>query len=317
MNVLVTGGAGFIGSNLVAKLIEDGDVSEVRVVDNLMTGFEENLKPFLNQSKFQFIKGDITDKSLCEEVMKGITHVSHQAAVGSVPRSISDPWLSHDNNINGTLNILLSAREVQVKRVVFASSSSVYGDDPHIPKTEPTVGKVLSPYALTKRTKEEYGRLFSEFYNMSIVGLRYFNVFGPNQSPKGPYAAVIPLFIASLLKDQAATIHGDGHQSRDFTYIDNVVHANILALKKDHINNNFQVFNAALGGKCSVKELYEKLAQIIGCDKPAQHINSRKGDIKHSLADITHIQQELGFTPLVSMDEGLKRTVQWFKNKHG
>jgi len=316
MNVLVTGGAGFIGSNLVAKLLEDAEVNEVRVVDNLINGFEENLKPFMNQPKFRFVKGDITDKDLCREVMKEITHVSHQAAVGSVPRSISDPWLSHDNNINGTLNIFLSAKEAEVKRVVFASSSSVYGDDPHIPKTEPIIGKVLSPYALTKRTKEEYGRLFAEFYDMSIVGLRYFNVFGPNQSPKGPYAAVIPLFIESLLKDQAATIHGDGLQSRDFTYIDNVVHANILALKKERISNNFQVFNSAMGGKCSINELYDKLAHIIGCDKPARHVDSRKGDIKHSLADITHIKQELGYTPLVSMYEGLKQTVQWFKNKH-
>ena len=177
----------------------------------------------------EFIEADITDASVCKRVMQGISHVSHQAAIGSVPRSINDPWLTHNNNINGTLNILIAAKEEKVNRIVFASSSSVYGDDKTIPKVESSIGNVLSPYALTKRTKEEYARLFSSLYEMEILGLRYFNVFGPNQSPKGPYAAVIPLFIEKLIDNEKAIIHGDGEQSRDFTYVDNVVYANVLA----------------------------------------------------------------------------------------
>jgi len=316
MRVLVTGGAGFIGSNLVSKLLDDAEISLVRVIDNLMTGYKENLTPFLDNKKLEFIEGDITDASMCKRIMQNISHVSHQAAIGSVPRSINDPWLTHNNNINGTLNILLAAKEAQVSRIVFASSSSVYGDDMTIPKVESSIGNVLSPYALTKRTKEEYARLFSSLYEMEILGLRYFNVFGPNQSPNGPYAAVIPLFIEKLLANVTATIHGDGEQSRDFTYVDNVVHANILALKKDKLPHGFQIYNTALGGKTSVNTLYQSLAKIIGSDVKAEYVAYRKGDIKHSLADISKIQNDLGYEPLVQLDEGLKKTVHWFQKKY-
>ncbi len=316
MRVLVTGGAGFIGSNLVSKLLDDAEISLVRVIDNLMTGYKENLTPFLDNKKLEFIEGDITDASMCKRIMQNISHVSHQAAIGSVPRSINDPWLTHNNNINGTLNILLAAKEAQVSRIVFASSSSVYGDDMTIPKVESSIGNVLSPYALTKRTKEEYARLFSSLYEMEILGLRYFNVFGPNQSPNGPYAAVIPLFIEKLLANVTATIHGDGEQSRDFTYVDNVVHANILALKKDKLPHGFQIYNTALGGKTSINTLYQSLAKIIGSDVKAEYVAYRKGDIKHSLADISKIQNDLGYEPLVQLDEGLKKTVHWFQKKY-
>ncbi len=316
MRVLVTGGAGFIGSNLVSKLLEDAEITLVRVIDNLMTGYKENLIPYLNHKKLEFTEGDITDAIVCKQIMQDISHVSHQAAIGSVPRSINDPWLTHNNNINGTLNILLAAKEAQVSRIVFASSSSVYGDDMTIPKVESSTGNVLSPYALTKRTKEEYARLFSSLYEMEILGLRYFNVFGPNQSPNGPYAAVIPLFIEKLLANVTATIHGDGEQSRDFTYVDNVVHANILALKKDKLPHGFQIYNTALGGKTSVNTLYQSLAKIIGSDVKAEYVAYRKGDIKHSLADISKIQNDLGYEPLVQLDEGLKKTVHWFQKKY-
>ena len=316
MRVLVTGGAGFIGSNLVAKLLDDPDIDIVRVVDNLMTGYKVNLEPYINNDKLEFIEADITDASVCKRVMQGISHVSHQAAIGSVPRSINDPWLTHNNNINGTLNILIAAKEEKVNRIVFASSSSVYGDDKTIPKVESSIGNVLSPYALTKRTKEEYARLFSSLYEMEILGLRYFNVFGPNQSPKGPYAAVIPLFIEKLIDNEKAIIHGDGEQSRDFTYVDNVVYANLLALKIAKLPNGFQIYNTALGGKTSVNTLYQSLAKIIGSDVKAEYVAYRKGDIKHSLADISKIQNDLGYEPLVQLDEGLMRTVEWFRTRY-
>ena len=316
MRVLVTGGAGFIGSNLVAKLLDDPDIDIVRVVDNLMTGYKVNLEPYINNDKLEFIEADITDASVCKRVMQGISHVSHQAAIGSVPRSINDPWLTHNNNINGTLNILIAAKEEKVNRIVFASSSSVYGDDKTIPKVESSIGNVLSPYALTKRTKEEYARLFSSLYEMEILGLRYFNVFGPNQSPKGPYAAVIPLFIEKLIDNEKAIIHGDGEQSRDFTYVDNVVYANVLALKIAKLPNGFQIYNTALGGKTSVNTLYQSLAKIIGSDVKAEYVPYRKGDIKHSLADISKIQNDLGYEPLVQLDEGLMKTVHWFQKKY-
>ena len=316
MRVLVTGGAGFIGSNLVAKLLDDPDIDIVRVVDNLMTGYKVNLEPYINNDKLEFIEADITDASVCKRVMQGISHVSHQAAIGSVPRSINDPWLTHNNNINGTLNILIAAKEEKVNRIVFASSSSVYGDDKTIPKVESSIGNVLSPYALTKRTKEEYARLFSSLYEMEILGLRYFNVFGPNQSPKGPYAAVIPLFIEKLIDNEKAIIHGDGEQSRDFTYVDNVVYANLLALKIAKLPNGFQIYNTALGGKTSVNTLYQSLAKIIGSDVKAEYVAYRKGDIKHSLADISKIQNDLGYEPLVQLDEGLMKTVHWFQKKY-
>ena len=312
MKVLVTGGAGFIGSNIVKALLLDNEVELVRVIDNLISGFESNIKEHYDNPRFEFIKGDIRNIEHCNEAINGCTHVCHQAALGSVPRSIKDPSTTNAHNITGTLNLLEACRENKVKRIVFASSSSVYGDDETLPKLESKTGRVLSPYALTKKTKEEYTRLFSELYGLSIVGFRYFNVFGPNQSPKGPYAAVIPLFIDKLDQGEQVNIHGDGEQSRDFTYVDNVVSANLLALKKDTIPDNFQIYNIALGEKTSINQLYNKLAAIMDKTIKPHHTEARQGDIKHSLANIEKITKDLEYKPLVTIDEGLENTVNWF-----
>ncbi len=312
MKVLVTGGAGFIGSNIVKALLQDNQVKLVRVIDNLISGFETNIKEHYDNPRFEFIKGDIRNTEHCNEAVIGCTHVCHQAALGSVPRSIKDPSTTNAHNIKGTLNLLEACRENKIQRIVFASSSSVYGDDETLPKLETKTGRVLSPYALTKKTKEEYARLFSELYGLSIVGFRYFNVFGPNQSPKGPYAAVIPLFIDKLNQGEQAHIHGDGEQSRDFTYVENVVSANLLALKKETIPDNFQIYNIALGEKTSINQLYNKLAAIMDKKIKPHHTEARKGDIKHSLANIEKITNDLDYKPLVTIDEGLENTVNWF-----
>jgi len=316
MKVLVTGGAGFIGSNLVKALLEDDAVSLVRVIDNLISGSEVNISEHYDNPRFEFIKGDIRDLEQALAAVNGCTHVSHQAALGSVPRSVKDPVTTNAHNISGTLNVLEACRQHKVQRLVFASSSSVYGDDPTLPKQESITGSVLSPYALTKKTKESYAKLFSELYDLSIVGFRYFNVFGPNQSPKGAYAAVIPLFIDKLRNDLQAQIHGDGEQSRDFTYVANVVSANMLALKKEQIRDNFQIYNIALGEKTSINTLYDKLSKILQKSIEPLHTETRQGDIKHSLADISKIKKDLQYIPLVTIEEGLKHTVTWFMNSY-
>lgn len=316
MKVLVTGGAGFIGSNLADALLKDSEVTLVRVVDNLSTGFRENISQHIDNPKFEFIEGDIADINQCKEAVQGCTHISHQAALGSVPRSIKDPVATNYNNITGTLNVLQSAREQNIKRIVFASSSSVYGDDANLPKVEYKTGNVLSPYALTKKTKEEYAKLFAELFDLSIIGLRYFNVFGPKQSPKGAYAAVIPLFISKLMAGIQSDIHGDGEQSRDFTFIKNVVNANILALKAKRLPSNYNIYNIAFGDKTTVNQLYFTIANLLGKDIQPRYTPSRTGDIKHSLADITKIKKEIEYQPLVSIKEGLVETVNWFKDKN-
>ena len=312
MKILVTGGAGFIGSNLVEQLLKDESVQLVRVIDNLLTGYLSNIDHLLSHPKLEFIEADIREYEACRRAISGCTHVSHQAALGSVPRSVADPLTTNAHNVNGTLNILLAAKEEGITRVVFASSSSVYGDDLQLPKLEEKTGQVLSPYALTKTTKESYARLFSELYGLSIVGFRYFNVFGPNQSPEGPYAAVIPIFISKLYNNEQAEIHGDGSQSRDFTYIDNVISANILALKADQIPNDFQIYNIALGDSTSVKDLYYSIANLMQKDIEPNFVETRKGDIKDSMADITKITKDLNYEPLVSIQDGLRKTIDWF-----
>ena len=314
MKVLITGGAGFIGSNIAKHLVSDEEIEKVTVVDNLITGFESNLETLLSNSKFQFVKGDIRDFELCQKLTSAHSHICHQAALGSVPRSIENPVASNDHNINGTLNIFTAAKNNNIKKIVFASSSSVYGDDQTLPKVESKTGKVLSPYALTKKSKEEYARLFGELYKLPIIGLRYFNVFGPFQNPQGAYAAVIPLFIRLILDGRPPIIHGKGDQSRDFTYIDNVVNANVLALKTDVQFEENQIFNIAYGGKTTVKDLYYKIAKLLGSNLEPIYGEPRIGDIKHSLADISKISSTLDYKPLVDIDEGLKRTVNWFKH---
>ena len=308
---LVTGGAGFIGSHIVANLISGGE--KVRVVDNFLTGSLENLGDAIRD--IELIEGDIRDADLTRKAMSGVTYCLHQAALPSVPRSIEDPSLSNDINANGTLNVLLSARDAGVKRFVYASSSSVYGDSPVLPKQEDMPVRPLSPYAISKLAGELYARAFHSLYGLPTVCLRYFNVFGPRQTPDSPYAAVIPIFISAMAQGKPATVHGDGEQSRDFCYVDNVVMANILSCSSPAERVAGRVFNIACEERHTLNELVKDLNEIIGRKIKPVHIPARNGDIKHSMADITLARHHLGYEPFVHFDEGLKRTVSWFQSR--
>ncbi len=316
MRILITGGAGFIGSNLVEQLLLDERVNSVRVLDNLSTGSLKNIEVFFNNPKFEFIKGDIRDYATCLTTCDNIDLISHQAALGSVPRSINDPLTTNDVNITGTLNIFTAAKEKNIKRIVYAASSSTYGDHPGLPKVEDKIGKPLSPYAVTKYVNELYAKLYADLYGMELIGLRYFNIFGPKQNPIGPYAAVIPIFAEALLNNEPPTINGDGHHSRDFTYIDNAVQANILSLFTANNEAVNQVFNIACGTKTSLLELFSGLKNEAGSSLQPIHAPARMGDVKHSLADITKAKQLLGYTPNVSVEEGLRKTFNWYKKQH-
>jgi UDP-glucose 4-epimerase len=307
---LVTGGAGFIGSHIAEEIALKG--KGVRVIDNFLTGKRENLVPFLD--KIEFMEGDIRDIETCQRISEGVDYVLHQAALPSVPRSIEDPVLTSQININGTLNLLIAARDSGVKKFIFASSSSVYGNDPRLPKKEGMKAQPLSPYALTKLVGEMYCRVFSQIYGLSTVSLRYFNVFGPRQDPFSQYAAVIPHFIVRLLKDESPAIFGDGQQSRDFTYISNVVEANILAVKAEHLSGD--VINIACGERITVNDLAVGINQILNKDIKPSHDKPRPGDVKHSYADISRAEKILKYAPKVSFDEGLERTIQWFKERN-
>src|SRR5687767_8149939 len=316
MRILVTGGAGFIGSNLIQYLLQDKKVSHVRALDNLSTGSEDNIREFEADPKFEFIKGDIRDYATCLKSCEGIDLVSHQAALGSVPRSISDPLTTNDVNITGTLNIFTAAKDKKIKRVVYAASSSTYGDHPALPKVEENIGNPLSPYAVTKYVNELYARVYAGIYGMEMIGLRYFNVFGPKQNPAGPYAAVIPLFIKMLMDNKSPVINGDGSHSRDFTYIDNVVKANVQALFSTNPAAINQVFNIACGQQTTLLELYTHLRNEANSSLEAVHGPEREGDVRHSLADISKAKQLLGYDPVVSVNEGLKNTFTWYKEKN-
>lgn len=310
--VVVTGGAGFIGSNLVIELVKRGYA--VRVVDNFLTGSRENLEPVMEQ--VELFGGSITDKALMDKVCKNATYVFHEAALPSVPRSIKDPITTNQVNVNGTLTVLLAARDAHVKRVVFASSSSVYGDAKAASKAEALKPDPLSPYAATKLLGELYCRQFTELYGLETVSLRYFNVFGPRQDPASQYAAVIPRFIQAMLHSKQPVIFGDGTQSRDFTFVQNVVEANILAAKakgKDIIGN---VFNIACGHGITINTLVQAINKLLKTDIKAVHEEPRQGDIKHSQADVSKAARLLGFKPAISFEEGLKQTIGWFKNIH-
>lgn len=316
MRILITGGAGFIGSNLVEQLLLDERVNSVRVLDNLSTGSLKNIESFFNHPKFAFIKGDIRNYATCLTACDKIDLISHQAALGSVPRSINDPLTTNDVNITGTLNIFTAAKENSIKRIVYAASSSTYGDHPGLPKVEDKIGNPLSPYAVTKYVNELYAKVYADLYGMELIGLRYFNIFGPKQNPIGPYAAVIPIFAEALLNNKPPTINGDGHHSRDFTYIDNAVQANMLSLftaNKEAVN---QVYNIACGNKTSLLELFSGLKNEAGTSLQPLHAPERIGDVKHSLADIEKAKQLLGYSPSVSVKEGLKKTFHWYKAQH-
>ena len=308
---LITGGAGFIGSNLVAYLLEN-NAKKVRVLDNLATGFMKNLAAFEDNPSFEFMEGDIRDLDTCKEAMEGIDYVSHQAALGSVPRSINDPLTSNEVNVTGFLNMLVAQKESDtVKRMVYAASSSTYGDSKNLPKVEDTIGKPLSPYAVTKLVNELYADVFFKTYGTQTIGLRYFNVFGPNQSPTGAYAAVIPLFMQALKDEKAPTINGDGEQTRDFTFVQNAVQANVRAFfaKEEAIN---QVFNVAFGERISLNTLWKELKSISGKEVKANYGPPRKGDVRDSLANIDKARKLLGYDPLFSLKDGLKLTWERF-----
>src|SRR6185503_7062584 len=313
MKALVTGGAGFIGSNLVHALMNDDRITAVKVLDNLETGRFANISSFKNHNKFEFIEGDIRNYGICLGAAEGIDIISHQAALGSVPRSVKDPITTHEVNATGTLNVFNAARENKINRVVYAASSSTYGDHPDLPKIEDKIGSPVSPYGVTKLVNELYAKVFAELYQMEFIGLRYFNVYGPHQNPAGPYAAVIPLFIKSLLEDKSPLIHGAGDTSRDFTFVDDVVAANLLAMFTDNSAAVNQVYNVAKGEQTSLNELVDTLRNISGKDIKATHGPERSGDIKHSLADISKARKLLGYNPSTSPAEGLRKTFDWYK----
>jgi UDP-N-acetylglucosamine/UDP-N-acetylgalactosamine 4-epimerase len=316
MRILVTGGAGFIGSNLVERLLAREDVEQVRVLDNLSTGTIKNVEEFETNAKFEFVQGDIREYETCLKMCEGIDLVSHQAALGSVPRSINDPLTTNAVNITGTLNIFTAAKESKVKRVVYAASSSTYGDHPGLPKTEDKIGNPLSPYAVSKYVNELYARVYASTYGLETIGLRYFNVFGPKQNPAGPYAAVIPLFIKAVLDNEPPTINGDGEHSRDFTYVANAVLANELALFTEKKEAVSQVYNVAIGEQTSLNQLFEMIKEVAGSDLAPKYGEERKGDVKHSLADISKARMLLGYEPGVSIKEGLKIAFEWYRGRH-
>ena len=307
---LVTGGAGFIGSNLCEAILNMG--YKVRCLDNLSTGKQAHIDLFVNHPNYTFIKGDITDLDTCLQVCEGVDFVLHQAAWGSVPRSIEMPLFYEKVNIGGTLNMLEAARQKQVKKFVYASSSSVYGDHPVLPKVEGVEGNLLSPYALTKRVDEEYAKLYTKLYGLDTYGMRYFNVFGRRQDPDGAYAAVIPKFIKQLLHDEQPKINGDGKQSRDFTYIDNVIEANLKACLADHEAAG-NAFNIAYGGREYLIDIYHVLCNALGKDIEPIYGPDRKGDIKHSNASIEKAKKLLGYSPDYSFEDGIALAIDWYK----
>jgi UDP-N-acetylglucosamine 4-epimerase len=312
---LVTGGAGFIGSNIVGYLIQHG-AKKVRVLDNLCEGRLQNINAFIGLPNFEFIEGDITNAATCAAACEGIDYVTHQAALGSVPRSIDTPLLTNAANVTGFLNMLTAAKDAKVKRFVFASSSSVYGDSPRLPKIEEHIGRPLSPYAASKFVNEVYAGVYALNYGMEIIGLRYFNIFGPNQKPDGPYAAVIPLFMDALLKGQSPFVNGDGEQSRDFTYVDNAVQANIRAMFAQTKGATGQVYNVACGERFTINQLFYAIRDLVGGNVEPTYRESRNGDVRDSLADISKAKAYLGYEPQMTMQEGMQPTLEWFKKNY-
>ena len=307
---LVTGGAGFIGSNLCEAILKLG--YKVRCLDDLSTGNQENVDLFLSNPNYEFIKGDIKDLETCIKACEGVDYVLNQAAWGSVPRSLEMPIFYCKNNIEGTLNMLEASRIQGVKKFVYASSSSVYGDEPNLPKKEGREGNLLSPYALTKRCDEEWAKLYTMHFGLDTYGLRYFNVFGRRQNPNGAYAAVIPKFIKQLLNDERPTINGDGKQSRDFTYIENVIEANLKACVASHEAAG-KAYNVAYGGREYLIDIYNSLTDALGKDIKPIFGPDRKGDIKHSNADISKAKELLGYDPDYDFKKGLNEAIEWYK----
>lgn len=311
---LITGGAGFIGSNIAEYLLKYW-AGKVRVFDNLSTGFYENIEGFMSLSNFEFINGDIQNYEDCKKACDGIDYVLHQAALGSVPRSIENPIATNGSNIDGFLNMLVAAKDSKVKRFVYASSSSVYGDSPILPKSEDEIGAPLSPYAVTKYVNELYAAVFYKTYGLEVIGLRYFNIFGPRQNPKGAYAAAIPLFMDAILSNKSPYINGDGEQSRDFTFVENAIQANIKSIFTKDTMAIGEVFNIACGDRITINQLFQMLKESSGSMVNATYREQRAGDIKDSLADISKAKKMLSYTPEFEVREGLQITLEWFKSK--
>ena len=307
----MTGGAGFIGSHIVAYLLDNG--ARVRVLDNLSTGLPSNVALFRDRKGYEFMEGDIRDTDTCMRACEGVTHVSHQAALGSVPRSVKDPVTSNEVNVSGFVNMLTAAKDSGVKTFVYASSSSVYGDEPNLPKVEERTGNLLSPYAVTKMANELYANVFNGLYGINVAGLRYFNVFGPRQDPNGPYAAVIPLFVTGIINRTPVYINGDGEQTRDFTYVDNAVQANVRAMLTENPAAFGKAYNVATGNNFTVNYLYNAVAEILGIDHAPVYRAPRAGDIRDSLADISRAQDLLGYQPTRQFMDGLQQTVAFFR----
>ena len=314
MNILVTGGAGFIGSNIIEFLLKEENVKKIRILDNLVTGNKNNIEPFLG-NKVEFMYGDITDLEFCRKACNGMDRVCHQAALGSVPRSIENPLASHNSNVNGFLNILCAAKENDIKRIVYASSSSVYGDHADLPKVEEKTGNLLSPYAGTKGIDEIYAGIFTRCYGMECIGLRYFNIYGPRQDPNGAYAAVIPKFIELMKNNERPKINGDGSFSRDFTYVTNAVQANYLALTTENSECFGEAFNIGAGGRFSILEIFNIIKEELKVDMEPIFGENRAGDIPHSNADISKAKKMLGYDPKVLFDEGIIMTIKYYLNK--
>lgn len=313
LSFLITGGAGFIGGHIAEYLLRNG-AGKVRVLDNMTNGFETNLNILRGYSSFEFIEGDIRDIETCRNACKEIDYVSHQAALGSVPRSIKEPSYTNDVNVGGFVNIVKAAVENNIGKLVYASSSSVYGDEPSLPKKEEKTGNCLSPYAVSKKADELYAQVFAGVYDIQLIGFRYFNIFGPRQDPDGPYAAVIPLFVKAIMNRLPAYIYGDGNQTRDFTFVDNAVQVNIKGMLSKNIEASNKVYNVAVGENYTVNHLYDEIRQYLRSDHKATHGEPRAGDIRNSLADISLAKNLLGYQPATKFDQGLQNTIEYFKD---
>ena len=313
VSFLITGGAGFIGGHIAEYLLKNG-AGKVRVLDNFSNGFQSNLDVLRQYSAFEFLEGDIRDLETCRKASKGIDYISHQAALGSVPRSIKDPSNTNDVNVGGFVNILKAAVDNNVRQFVYASSSSVYGDEPTLPKKEDRIGNCLSPYAVSKRADELYASVFANTYNIPVLGFRYFNIFGPRQDPDGPYAAVIPLFVKAIMNNTSAFINGDGGQTRDFTYVENAVQVNVKGILSTNSEAKNKVYNVAVGKNYSVNFLYDVIKKYLNSTIEATHREPREGDIRNSLADISLAKNLLGYEPTMNFESGLVKTIEYFKD---
>ncbi len=309
---LVTGGAGFIGGHIAEYLLKNG-AAKVRVLDNMANGFNSNLAILQQYSGFEFVEGDIRHLDTCQQACSDIDFISHQAALGSVPRSIKEPQNTNDVNVGGFVNMLKAAVDNKVQRFVYASSSSVYGDEATLPKREEKVGNCLSPYAVSKKANELYAQVFANTYGIKLMGFRYFNIFGPRQDPDGPYAAVIPLFVKGIINRTPVYINGDGEQTRDFTFVENAVQVNVKGMLTDNEAAFNKAYNVAVGEKFSVNELYQAVKNDLGSDFEPSYREERAGDVRHSLADISLAKELLGYQPTKRFDDGLQTTIAYFK----